>query len=285
MSDLARLQLAFQARVLAGSTNIDAAIASRDHGELGTRLGIYEHAYVSRLVEGLGATYRALRRQLGDEQFAAVTTAFIRAAPSKHASIRDYGAELGAFLRSVRPGVEGQALAELAEWEWMLADVFDAADAASVDTARLGRLPPAQWPHARLLVHPTVRRMRTRTNAVDLWRIATGAAEAHTEPEVRPDTEWVAWRRDLTTQFRSVSSDEAAALDAMRAGGTVAGICECLAAQVAPDDAAARAAGLLRRWICDGMITDLSVPDCVDDSSAQRDLLRGGQQQRDRPRP
>jgi hypothetical protein len=124
--------------------------------------------------------------------------------------------------------------------------------------------------------------MRTRTNAVDLWRIATGAAEAHSEPEVRPDTEWVAWRRDLTTQFRSVSSDEAAALDAMRAGETVAGICECLAAQVAPDDAAARAAGLLRRWICDGLITDLSVPGCLDDPSAQRD---GGQQQRDRPRP
>jgi hypothetical protein len=213
VSDLARLQLAFQARALAGSTNIDAAIASRGRGKLSTRLGIYEHAYLSRLVEGLGATYRALRRQLGDEQFAAVTTAFIHAAPSKHASIRNYGAELGAFLGSVRPGVEGETLAELAEWEWLLADVFD----------------------------------------------------------VRPDTEWVAWRRDLTTQFRSVSSDEAAALDAMRAGGTVAAICECLAAQVAPEDAAARAAGLLRRWICDGMITDLSVPDYPDDTSAQRD--------------
>lgn len=60
------------------------------------------------------------------------------------------------------------------------------------------------------------------------------------------------------TNFRSLEPDEAAMLDAMIEGHPFPALCEALLAYVEEDRAPARAAGLLRSWIEEGMIASFS---------------------------
>lgn len=251
------LQSAFQDWILHRRDRVDGLVRGGGRVPVVVRLGVYEHAYAARLVEALGTTYPALKATLGADEFAAIATAFLRENPSRHASIRYYGRELGAFVAARRPGMEGTTLRELAEWEWMLADVFDGPDALPLPLARLSALPPEEWPEVTFVPHPTLRRCRTRTNAVAAWRGATGAGELVSRLEQAPHTEWIAWRRELTTLFRSMAPDETAAVDALCRGEPFEEICHGLMEHVDPDAVAVRAATLLRTWVSEGLVADL----------------------------
>ena len=69
---------------------------------------------------------------------------------------------------------------------------------------------------------------------------------------------WVIWRPELMSNFRSLEPDEAAMLDAMIEGRPFPALCEALLAYVEEDQAPARAAGLLRSWVEEGMIGSFS---------------------------
>jgi len=67
-------------------------------------------------------------------------------------------------------------------------------------------------------------------------------------------TGWVLWRSDLVVRWRSLSVDEAVALDAVRTGATFGEVCELLCEHVDPDSAGMHAASLLKRWLNDGLL-------------------------------
>jgi hypothetical protein len=261
MSVLAAWQRDFQARVLHGAvaSSVERLAAAPD-GQLPKRLHVYERAYESRLVEALGRTYAALRRGLGPGPFAALAAEFVRATPSRHRSIRDYGGELGAFIARRDAGDATRAWAELAAWQWTLTDVFDAPDGPSLRVESVAAVRPEGWGSLRFSLHPTVRRFRTTTNAVELWRHydpeadATAVTTVVPVPSAAPAVEWLIWRRELTTSFRSLDGVEAQALQALSAGASFADLCGQLAAVEGDAVAPLRAAQLLRGWIESGLI-------------------------------
>jgi hypothetical protein len=65
---------------------------------------------------------------------------------------------------------------------------------------------------------------------------------------------WMIWRPERVSNFRSLEPDEAAMLEAMVDGAPFPALCESLLPFVAEDQAAARAAGLLRSWVEEGLI-------------------------------
>ena len=261
MSELARLQDSLQARILYGSRVIDSDVHAANPDERDRRLQVYEHAYVARLVDGLADTYKALCSTLGETEFRRIAAGFVRASPSVHRSIRDYGDGIAAHLAEQLSGIDGRAMSELARWEWLLASVFDAADAAVLTVAELAGVAPDRWAGLRFVSHPSVRRFTSITNAVELWRVATGAdttvdADAsRLASESRPAVEWVAWRSNLRTMYRSIPADEAHALDALLARSTFGDICETLASDGDPEHAPLRAAQLLRGWLEAGLLS------------------------------
>ena len=260
MTALAALQRALQARVLHGSRTIDTEIAARDPHQCERRLRIYEHAYVVRLVDALGDTYEALRASIGESEFGRLATCFVRAVPSVHRSIRDYGAEFPSYIAQNVAGIEGRALAELASWEWLLASVFDAPDASVLTVDVLAGVPPDRWAELRFVPHPAVRRFTSTTNAIELWRVVTDAETAKQPStaclcEARPALDWLAWRSSLTTMYRSLPVDETRAIDAMLEGAVFADICEMLASHGEPEQAPLRAAQLLRSWVEAGLVS------------------------------
>jgi hypothetical protein len=267
---LAELQQSVQAFLLAGGEPPPELVAAV-RPPATARWRIYSDAYRIRLVDALAKGFPALAGRLGAPTFGALLLDFVAAQPSVHRSIRDYGAELEAWLRTEAADASGPELAmlaDLAAFEWALAGAYDAADAAPVTHAELAALAPDDWAGLRFAPAPCVRRVVVSTNAVAvrhavLRDVATGAAEPTTAVDAadargpaaaRGDpTTWLIWRDRLDVRFRSLAPDEAVALDRCFAGAAFGELCVELErdhGELAP----VQAATWLKGWTADGLL-------------------------------
>lgn len=255
---LLRAQQRFQDYLLRGASSADELVAADAKADAATRLGVYADAYRLRLLEILGNDYPALRAFAGAEGFERIGRAYIETHPSDTPSVRWFGRHLPEFLRQSQGWDRHELLAELAAFEWGKAAVFDAPEAQALEIAAVAAVPPESWPEMRLLTQPALRRLDLRWNVTALCQ----AQEAQQElPEAEAAAEmvhWLLWRdAALDIRWRSLGEDEAAALDAALEGASFGAICELLCQWVEAEDAAMHAAGLLKRWIFDGLVTEL----------------------------
>jgi hypothetical protein len=256
--ELRQLQREMQSGLLGEESVIEAHIADTPPLTKEARLGIYRHAYVTRLIEALREYYPVLHQILGDEDFAALGAAFIRAHPSVHRSIRWYGREIAAYLRAEPPFAEQPILAEIARFEWRLAESFDSADAVVLDRAALASVEPAEWADLTFRFHPSVQRLTLEWNTVAVWK-AISAEEAPPAPERSTDAiEWLIWRRNLENYFRSLDSEELTALDAALEGCNFAQVCDALSRQLPVEQVPLRAASLIATWLDGGLLSGLA---------------------------
>lgn len=256
--NLPLLESSFQQHVLEGEGAILAEIAGPDDRFREARMAIYRDAYRLRLVEVLESDYPALKAYLG-EAFEGIAREYLAAHPSTFRNVRWFGGQLAAFLRAHPRHCANPVLADLAEFEWTLGLAFDAADAPAVTFDEIAAVAPEHWPGLRFAAHPSLHTSRLHTAAVGLWKAALS------EPALPRDeggavAEWAIWRKNLAPHFRSMPADEAQALAAMRAGLSFADICAGLCDSVAPEQAATRAAQLLRAWVDEGWIVALRLP-------------------------
>lgn len=258
---LQELQRAFQARILSLEPGIEAQLKDAQNTDFDARLDAYVGGYRARLVEALGTTYPVLKVTLGGDEFDRQMRLYIDSIPSRHYSVRHYGAGIAEHMAARNSGELGLALSELARWEWTLADVFDAPDGASLDVTTLASVPPAAWPTVSFTLGTTVRRLSTRTNVVAWWRAANGLCERPDALLPSAPAQWLLWRRGVKTLFRSLDPLEAAVLADAGNGATFATLCERLAREVNEPDVALRAASLLRSWIAEELIASCSWQD------------------------
>ena len=251
---LRRLQQDLQRHLLDHDAAIADAIVDAPPLPVLERLGIYANGYRVRLIEALDNTYPLLHRLLGDDDFMAVGKSFVAAHPSVHRSIRWYGRELAEFLSRTPPHADQPIVAELAQLEWTLAEVFDAPDADSVSRAEFAAIDPSAWSELRFAFHPSLRRLPLRWNTAAAWQ-ALNREEVPPHPEcAEQPVPWLLWRQDLQNYFRSLAPDEAIALDCALRGGSFGEICEALAERLPEDEIPLRAAGLLGLWADSGII-------------------------------
>jgi hypothetical protein len=256
MNGLPRIQTDFQSYLLDGDASaIEPHVVGTTRVPVATRLAIYGDGYRSRLIEALAANFPVLSELLGEADFQTLGTTYVRSHPSPYFSIRYYGNALPEFLANDPRYAGAPVLAELARWEWAMSEVFDAADAEPIRADELARLAPEQWVDLRFDWHPSVRRLALLWNAPQIWKAVSEHAEP---PEVtlNPEpVEWLLWRQDLRTYFRSVSVAEAATLEAGRHGQPFGELCAQLCADLGEEQAPAKAAGFLRDWVQSGLIT------------------------------
>ena len=256
MRQLAATETQFQDAVLTGNTAIDGELAGDSQEFRNIRLGIYRDAYRLRLIEVLGTDYEVLRKYLGDELFDSTARAYLEAHPSTFRNVRWFGGKLAEFLRMTPRFAQHPVVAELAQFEWTLGLAFDSPDGEAVRFDEVASVPPESWSELRFVPHAALHVNDLRTNAVPIWKEIDHRESFEVEMSPVP-VSWAIWRRQHAPFFRSLESDEAWALKAMLAQASFGQICAGLCEHVAQDQAAARAAGMLRGWVEEGWIAEL----------------------------
>lgn len=258
MSPLHDLQAVFQSFLLRGDEQMLQRVTGTAKASAPRRLAIYYDAYRLRLLEALDSNYPVLHAWRGDDEFEKLGLAYLDAHPSTHFSIRYFGHRLSEYLASAETCRDKPYLGEMAALEWAMSEAFDAADSPGVDLDAMASIPPGAWPEMRLALHASVRRLDLRWNVPAIWK-AIKEEQAPEEPRTGEWPQpWLVWRQDLKIFFRSLSVDEAWAIDAVRAGEPFASICEGLVEWIDARNVALHAAGLLKRWITDGMIVNIA---------------------------
>jgi len=268
MNPLASLQSDFQAFLLRREGRLLDQVSDTARVDAQTRVAIYYDAYRLRLLEALDANYPVLHAWIGDDEFEPLGLAYLDAHPSRHFSIRYFGHRLPEFL-----GTEAYRdrpyLAEMAALEWTLSEAFDAADDEVMRIEDMAGIPPQAWPGMRFRFHSSVRRLNLRWNVAPIWKAVKQNIDAE-ESGAQPLTDvpapvseefpraWLIWRQDLRTYFRSLPVDEAWAIDTAIAGGAFAEICDGLTEWIDAQIVASHAAGLLKQWITDCLIAEIT---------------------------
>jgi hypothetical protein len=250
--DFSELQRAVQRHMLHADADVLAEVNESAKVPVAIRLGIYSNAYRIRLAEGLGANFPQLQTVLGDEAFWALAQEYIEAHPSTHYSIRWFGSQLEAYLRETRPSQPW--FAELAQWEWALASAFDAADAEPLGMDAITAIEPERWWTLRFDLHPSLTQLSLQTNAPAIYKALVNESEPPEPLVLESAQDWMLWRRELTTQFRSTAASETRALQLVRADATFEDLCEALCEWYAEEEVPAQAAGFLKGWVVEGLI-------------------------------
>ena len=217
------------------------------------RLDIYADMYFYRIRDCLKEDFGAVCAVVGEAAFHNLTTDYLLVHPSTHFSLRYVGRHLPKFVRGHALIERWPFLADLAALEWAIMEAFDAPDAEPITPAALTAIPPQRWAELRFHVTPSLKLLRLDWPVHEVWtqtqrQEEVGYVRAH-QTVIR------VWRQDFRVFHRSIDLTEAAALDALASGATFGDICEPIAAAVGDAAAVERAAGFLRDWLADGLLT------------------------------
>jgi hypothetical protein len=257
---LADLQRAFQDYVLVSSDAFTGQVRDTSKADRVTLLDVYRDGYALRLIEVLTMDFPGVLAMVGPETFDTLTRAYIATHPSRHPSVRWFGRQLPDFLAMTAPHATTPALAEMARFEWALGEAFDSIDAEPVRAKAIMAVPPEAWETIAFAPIPSLQLLAFAHDVPPAWQrreeVGPGTLEAAALDAPVP---WVIWRPERVSNFRSLEPDEAAMLGAMIEGQPFPALCEALLPYVEEDQAAARAAGLLRAWVEEGMIGSFSL--------------------------
>lgn len=254
---LVTIQTEFRSQLTQGSSDILRHITDAGQINSAERVSIYESGYFARLGEALATDYKVLWMVLGDDEFYALTKAYILAQPSRFFSLRWFGENFAQFL-SEQQGEHAIMLAQLARLEWAFVDAFSSSDMPMLALEKLAVVSAENWPTLSFKFHPSVQIIEHDWDILAYWRAGKND-QPFPELEHYPSIQkMLVWRKDLTTQYRTLTIKEAFALDIAMQGANFSDICEALLSQsVAEKDLATTVVGWLQTWLGESLIYDI----------------------------
>ena len=262
MKQLAQLQHAFQDYVLEpGKPGATPWVSTDGRADPEIQLSAYAFAYRARLKEVLANDYHALLMAVGNEQFNQLAEDYIDAHPSRYYSLRDFGRHLPEFVFGMiqhhQRYPDKHWLYELALFEWTLGQAFDAPDNTTFGEQDMAMIPAELWSGLRFHIHPSVHRIDFEWNIPRMWQALTQDIPSQVTASREISSPWLVWREQLVTRFRSLQADEQRALDRLLAGDRFDEVCEALSTSMSEDDVPMHAAGMLKGWIAQGLISGI----------------------------
>lgn len=180
-------------------------------------LEIYHNAYRARLAEVLADHFPKTLSYMGGELFEPLARQYAERHPPQGQHLGRYGDGFAKHLGEHYP--EHPVLRELAELEWALRCVFDAADHPAWRLQDIQTQGPEACFHQWPILHPTLTWLNQRSNAVAIWRAVADDQDVP-EPSYRDSPLPLAvWRRELQPHFSSLETDEARFLQALQEPG------------------------------------------------------------------
>jgi hypothetical protein len=205
MPRLADLQAEFAA-ALADPTRPPPADLGREAASpQSRRFDVHRNNSMVSLIEALATSFPVVRRLVGEDFFRAAARAYVRQDPPRSPVLLLYGRGFGDFLDDFEPARGVPYLGDVARLEWARVHAYNAADADPVGIDRLAAVPEAVLPRTRLVLHLSLRLLRSRFPVAALWAATRGDA---------PDTDVDMTRGEDVAVLRPADSVEVRVLPA-----------------------------------------------------------------------
>ena len=225
----------------AGVINPDGRPASK-------RFGVYRNNIAVGLADALELNFPVIRQLVGAEFFRAMAGVFLRQHPPQSPLMMFYGAEMPAFLVRFPPVAHLPYLPDMARLDLAIRRAYHAADAAPIEAAALGRLPPDALLQGHLHFAPAVQLVQSDWPIHAIWLANTDPAA----PKTAGGPQAVLITRPGFDPVLHVLTPEAAQIVQLLLTG------HSFAAALAPVAADFDLAGLLGLLLTQGAITGLS---------------------------
>lgn len=255
MSDLYHIQKNMMAWLIKKQDEIKSDIVDTKDVSPEVRLSVYGDGYGYRLIDALSENYPAVHTLMGDDDFFAMSYAYMDAFPSKHFSLRFFGSELEAFLKDYLPDLP--VIAEMAKFEWRLRNSFDAKDDLPLGMDALQQIPLEKWGGVSFIFHDSVSWTTLEWNTPQLWSAIEEGSEPIPPEKMDNPQIWLVWRKELLNYYRSLDVDEAWAINAAMQGESFENLCQGVCEWIDEEHAPARVAGFLSQWIEDQLLVGL----------------------------
>ncbi|CCD95134.1 conserved hypothetical protein [Bradyrhizobium sp. ORS 375] len=159
----------FAAALLAPDREAPVAVTGPRGKAAGRRFNVYRNNVTVSLIESLIAIYPAVQRITGPDFFRAMARAHVRDTPPASRLLFEYGRDFPAFIAAYEHAEAMPFLPDVARIERAWLDAYHAADAAPLDPAALGRVPPERLAELRFTAHPATRIISSDFAAVTIF--------------------------------------------------------------------------------------------------------------------
>lgn len=220
-------------------------------------LGVYLNNYRGQLLACLAETFATVQAWLGETAFAAAAATHIDRVPPSSWTLDDYAVAFPQTLGSLYPA--DPEVVDLACLEQALAQIFIAADCTPVtlDAVDQDQWASIDWDHALLRLVPTLL-LPVTTNAAAIWSAIKAGREPPSVAALSAPTKLLLWRQEFLPSFRTLDSDEAAALEKIANGMTFGALCAFAVDRVGEAEGSQLAGQWLGQWLRQGIIAGIS---------------------------
>lgn len=219
--DLAQLQAAFANAILDPGMAVPSGLTGPDGRPGARRFAVYRNNVVAGLIETLKAAFPVTCRLVGDEFFAAMARVYVAGEPPRSPIMLDYGAGFSEFIEQFEPAAALPYLRDIARLERSWVEAYHAAEAIPLPPSALARVPPVELPSMRLLLHPSVRIVRSIFPIVAIWQINVDACGTREVNLADGGEDALVTRPDAEVEVRALPVGAAAFIDALLAGSPI----------------------------------------------------------------
>lgn len=171
MQSLAERQRAFAAALLDPALATPAGVVGPDGNPSARRFGVYRNNVVVGLSQTLKDAFPAVHRIVGAEFFEAMARTYVVTDPPRSPMLFDYGGGFPAFIGGFGPAAVLPYLPDVARLERAWVEAYHEAEASPIDPSVFAAVTPEQVPAVRLVLHPSVRVVRSHFPVVTIWRM------------------------------------------------------------------------------------------------------------------
>ncbi len=158
---------AFRAGLFTGT--LPAGTTAQAPDEAAQRFAVYRNNVAHSLTRALARRFPVVERLVGAEFFTAMARLFIEADPPHSPQLFLWGEGFARFLQGFPPVRSLPYLPDVSRLEWQRGIAYHAADVPSATPADLA-LAAADPARFKLVLHPSVRLIRSRHAVVTIWQ-------------------------------------------------------------------------------------------------------------------
>jgi hypothetical protein len=232
-------------------------IAGSEKSNVTRRFAVHRNNMVVGLVNVISACFPVVEKLVGQDFFAGMAGAFVKAQPPRTPVLATYGDEFPNFIDTFVPARDLPYLVDVARIEAARARAYHAADAASLGANELRGIDVDVLAALRVRLHPSLEIVRSDHPIVTIWAMNSG------EHKLAPIGSWsgedaLVVRPYLDVEVRRLPPGGAAFLLALADGATLGAAADAAFAESEEFDLTVNLAQLLGSGVVCG--TDLARP-------------------------